>query len=190
MAKYVDILDKGFRADATVYAESIPHLLHWDMAYFWVLEREAHLRPAEWGDHIKAWRYLVALMLTNQLDIEPEEIEAPFLSLTKSYGINEVLWLKLKHEGECVGVLSPTVLARPLPDYNRGDLHRWEQKLPHPEQHKRDVLAHFVKLAIQHLDRLQQGGMSGSPIVLKLARILEREFQGAQEMGAPPEGAF
>ncbi|MDX2044370.1 MAG: hypothetical protein SF097_24385 [Acidobacteriota bacterium] len=187
--KYVDILDKGFRSDAALYAESIPHLLHWDLAYFWVLERDAHLRPAEWGEQINAWRYLVALLLTDQLDIESDPIKEPFLSLTKSYGIDEVRWLKLKNEGDCVGALSPTVLVRPLPDYSRGDLRRWVQKLPHPEEHKPDLLAHFVKLAIQHLEQLQKEGKSKSPVPSILANILEREFK-AKEMADPPEGAF
>src|SRR5262249_16894491 len=86
--------------------------------------------------------------------------------------------------------LSPTVLARPLPDYNRGDLRLWEKILPHPEQHKPEALAHFVKLAIQELNQLLQEGRSKSPILPKLARILEREFPGAKDMDSPPVGAI
>src|SRR5574341_1517432 len=189
MGKYAEIVNSSW-SEAALYAESIPHLLHWDLAYFWILERESHLRPTEWSEQISAWRYLVALLLTDQLDIEPEPIKEPFLSLTAPYGIGEVSWLKLKHEGDCVGLLSPTVLARPLPDYNRGDLRRWTQKLPHPEQHKPDVLAHFAWLAIRYFHELEQAGQSKSPIPATLARILEREFKSAKEMSAPPEGAI
>lgn len=186
MGKYAEIVN-GSWSEATLYAESIPHLLHWDLAYFWVLDREAHLRPAEWNEQIKAWRYLVALLLTDQLDIEIESIREPFLSLTKPYGIEEVSWLKLKHEGKVVGALSPTVLARPLPDYNRGDLRLWEKMLPHPEQSHPEALAHFVKLAVQEFDRSQQNGRSKSSVLPKLARILGREFT-SREMNPPPQG--
>src|SRR5574341_2507924 len=113
MGKYAEIVNSSW-SDSALYAESIPHLLHWDLGYFWILEGESHLRPTEWSEQISAWRYLVALLLTDQLDIEPEPIKEPFLSLTAPYGIGEVSWLKLKHEGDCVGLLSPTVLARPL----------------------------------------------------------------------------
>ncbi len=189
MGKYEEIVNSSW-SEATLYAESIPHLLHWDLAYFWILEREAHLRPTEWDEQINAWRYLVALLLTDQLDIETEPIKEPFRSLTIPYGIDEISWLKLKHAGDYVGVLSTTVLARPLPDYSRGDLQRWMQKLPHPREHKPEVLAHFVKLAIDHLNLYQQTSLYKSPIPPKLARILEFEFKHAKEMSAPPEGDF
>ncbi len=156
--------------ERTLHAESIPHLFHWDLAYLWILERE-HLKPEVWQERVRAWRYLVALLLAGKLKTQDEPIRIPFIQYTQPYGVNKVTWALLGNER--VGVLSPTVLVRPLPDFQPAELERWEQTDRHPEQENPALLKHFVKLAV---DRLRRGNSSES-YPSRLARILEYTFQ-------------
>lgn len=166
-----------------LYAESIPHLFHWDLAYLWVLEKERHLRPEAWAERVKAWRYLVSLLLTSELEVVEEEINSPFIEFTRPFGLNKVSWVRLRNESENVGVLSPTVLVRPLPDYKRGDLDRWLDHSRHPEQSRPAELAHFLQLAVKDLRENQRP----DSFRLRIARCLSAEF-GPAEMANPPAG--
>lgn len=97
-----------------LFPESVPHLLHWDLAYLWLLQRAPSMRPAEWSERCDSWRRLLAHFLLNDLDVERTPISEPFLRFTEPYGIREVA--KLFYKGTLVGVLSPVVIVRPLPD--------------------------------------------------------------------------
>src|ERR1043166_3334946 len=116
MGKYSDIVNTSW-VDMTLYAESIPHLLHWDLAYLWILEKD-HLKPESWEEKIEAWRYLVGLFIVGELEAEEEPIHTPFLAHTQPYGINKVFWVSLRGTKQRVGVLSPTVLVRTLTGFN------------------------------------------------------------------------
>jgi hypothetical protein len=96
------------------YPESVPHLLHWDLAYLWVLGKEPPLRPSAWNERVKGWRKLLDLFLLGETKLENEDIPAPMLSYTHPFGISKIT--KLLVNGHCAGVLSPVVVVRPLPD--------------------------------------------------------------------------
>jgi hypothetical protein len=185
MGKYSEIVINRSWVGMTLYPESIPHLLHYDMAYLWVLEKEKDLRPRTWEKQIEAWRYLVALLLTGELEIVKEDIKTPLLNYTNPYGITAVYWLRPRNtENKVVGVLSPTVLARPLPDFQLQDLDQWKTQLRDPKEHRPDELRHFVWLAIRSLRQGQDEGSFRS----RLARILEREFEPQLMNRTPPPG--
>jgi len=61
--------------DITLYAESVPHLLHWDLAYLWVLEREPETRPDCWKPLLAAWEKLLQLFLAGRLRIEDRRLQ-------------------------------------------------------------------------------------------------------------------
>jgi len=100
--------------DITLYAESVPHLLHWDLAYLWVLEREPETRPDCWKPLLAAWEKLLQLFLAGRLRIEDRRLPRPLLDFTEPYGITQIRLLHL--DTLPVGVLSPTVIVRPFPD--------------------------------------------------------------------------
>jgi len=100
--------------DSDLFAESIPHLLHWDLAFLHVLQLDSDLRPKGWGFRIEAWKRLLYLFLLGELKIERLRLEEPLSRYTRKLGINNVSLLKLNNR--YVGVLSYTVLVRPLPD--------------------------------------------------------------------------
>ncbi|HWW75263.1 MAG TPA: hypothetical protein VNZ44_07705 [Pyrinomonadaceae bacterium] len=173
MGKYSDIVN-GSWVDMTLYAESIPHLLHWDLAYFWVLEKD-HLKPESWEERIEAWRYLVGLFIVGELEVEEELIQTPFLAHTQPYGITKVGWLRLKGTQQRVGVLSPAVLVRPLPDFRNTDLKQWKKSAVDPAETRPGELAFFAKLVVESL---RKDGRADS-FRGRLADILEREFEPA-----------
>lgn len=181
--KYKGIVDSSW-VDMKLYAESIPHLFHWDLAYLWMLEKEPQLRPEKWQERIEAWKYLIGLLLTNDLDIYEENITNPFLQYTLPYGLTKVSLLRLRgQQGNPIGVLSPTVLVRPIPDYKRYDLNGWRQSVKSAEVSRPTELSHFVSLAIQRLEENQQSYSYRK----RLSKILKSEFKTSQ-MGNPPRG--
>lgn len=183
MGKYSDIVN-GSWVDMTLYAESIPHLLHWDLAYFWVLEKN-HLKPESWEERIDAWRYLVGLFIVGELEVEEEPIQTPFLAHTQPYGITKVEWLRLKGTQQRVGVLSPAVLARPLPDFKSADLKQWKKVAPDPAEVRANELGFFAGLVIRNLRQ----EVRADSFRARLADILEREFKPAA-MPDPPRGVY
>lgn len=183
MGKYSDIVN-GSWVDMTLYAESIPHLLHWDLAYLWILEK-GHLKPESWDERIEAWRYLVGLFILGELEIEEEPIHVPFLAHTHPYGISHISWLRLRNSSQRVGVMSPTVLVRPLPDFKDTDLRQWKKTVSDPLDSRGGELQHFAGLIVRNL----REGERGDTFRVKLADILERELK-PRTMANPPAGAF
>jgi hypothetical protein len=110
-----DYLEGSWHAE-TLFAESVPHLLHWDLAYLWVLERDPRLRPTVWQDRVAAWEILLQLLLAGRLRIETRSIPPPLSDFTARYGVREVHLLFSGDDRDPVGALSPTVLVRPLPE--------------------------------------------------------------------------
>ena len=171
MSKYEDLVG-GPWIDLTLYAESIPHLLHWDLAYLWALEKEPNLRPAAWKSRIEAWRYLVLMLAAGELGVVEEPIPRPLSDYTQAFGIHHVQWVVSPRGSRKIGVLSPMVFVRPLPDFKEEDLDIWNRQrwVGRLEDDKADVARHFVALIIQQL-RAAHGSYRG-----RLANVLALEL--------------
>jgi hypothetical protein len=181
MAKYSEIMKNPW-INQTLYADSIPHLLHYDLAYLWILEKETDSRPANWRERVEAWRCLTALLLVGELDTKDEAIEEPLLKYTKANGITKISWVHLKNTTNKIGVLSPTVLVRPLPDFRKEDLQQCRQRLA--EKSGWDELSsYFAHLAIERLKKNQRK----DSFQFRLAELLRREFK-PKGMSNPPPG--
>lgn len=93
---------------------SIPHFLHWDLAYLWMLTAGADQVPPSWKDKLGQWRNLLLAFFAGKLEIQRHEIEPRLQPWLKPFKICELQLLRL--DGNVVGLLSPAVLVRPLPD--------------------------------------------------------------------------
>jgi hypothetical protein len=177
MGKFDQIVESAW-ADAELFAESVPHVLHQDLAYLWILEKDARQRPNSWRARIEAWRHLVALFLSGEVTTQMVAFpEQPLLSYARPYGIENVTFLHLPRSApskmpEAVGVLSSTVLVRPLPDFTP----EWlpEMRLAAEQKARPEDVNHFLHLALQQL-----AAAAGSDYAQRLSRILQREFSPA-----------
>jgi hypothetical protein len=182
MGKFADIINRPW-VDMTLYPESIPHLLHQDLAYLWVLEKQADLRPKIWGERLEAWRCLLELLFIGELDVRDEPIKEPLIQYTSPHGITKVSWVVIRGGEEMVGVLSPVVILRPLPDFTADDLAKWKQWLA--DKRRPGEFPFYIQLAIKEL---KEGGQQDS-FRSRLAAILEKEFAPGQANN-PPHNAF
>lgn len=181
--KYTLIVDANWD-DRVLFPESIPHLFHFDLFYLWMLERDPDRRSRAWSERIEGWRHLVALFLLGELQVEEEAIREPFLAFTRPFGIERVSWLKGLSGPHQLGVLSPTVLVRPLPDFSGPVLDRWRQTFGDLSR-RNDEIRHFVDLAV---GRLTEGENPAQPTFRsRFAHVLEREF-GARRLAHDPGG--
>jgi hypothetical protein len=128
--KFTDLVNAVAWNDYTLFPESIPHLLHWDLAFLEVLEKDIGSRPQGWQQHIQAWRKLLAIFLLGKVEIVREPIKgqfAEFAGLFEMTYVNVLWWTaeapssintesSLRLRKMPIGVTSPTVLVRPLPD--------------------------------------------------------------------------
>lgn len=179
MGKFDELVDRPW-TDLTLYAESIPHLLHWDLAYLWILEKQQAVRPDKWKERIEAWKYLVSLLLMDKLIIDEVPIEEPLIDYTKPFGLESVSWVKIAGIEKAVGVLSPTVLVRPLPDYRRTQLDRWQSALPDPVSQNLHDVTHLLQLAVSHLNQQPEDSFAA-----RLAVCIRKEFNPLP-IGGPP----
>jgi hypothetical protein len=177
MGKYWEIINRPW-IDMTIYPESIPHLLHHDLAYLWILEKEPNLRPKTWEGRLEAWRYLVELFLTGELDVKDEFIREPLLTYTRQHGITKVSWAVVRGSEDLAGALSPVVLVRPLPDFTEQDLAKWKQL--RGSGRRPGEFPYYLQLAIRKLN----AGQPASSFRARLATVLEKEF--APEQRNPP----
>jgi len=175
----------GVGVDTTLFPESIPHLFHQDLVYLWILE--AHNRPNSWQERVRAWRCLVELLLTGELTVVPQELQRPLLDYTSPYGVDRIQWVCLKNTDEIIGVLSPTVLVRPLPfedpPYVR-PVHLQSMEQRRSDKQSPSVFRHFVQLAVSALER----GQPEASLRVRLSKILIKEF-GPQVMATPPSSS-
>ncbi|HKR64440.1 MAG TPA: hypothetical protein VJZ00_11975 [Thermoanaerobaculia bacterium] len=167
MARYAEIVGGSWEVKS-VLPESIPHLLHQDLAYLWTLEQQPDQRPKTWATRVEAWKVVVQLFFLDHLTPEPEPLRKPLLDITERFGIKRVTWLRHKATKQIVGVLSPTVIVRPLPDFVEDDLERWRAQM---KDNERD-LRHLLFVAVKTL----QGKADVSPFATRIASVLEREF--------------
>ena len=166
----------------TLFGESIPHLLHWDWAYLWIMERQSP-KPKAWEDRIEAWRRLLCMLLLNELQLESVSIERPLLGYTDQLNLHKVVLVRSEeHFGQTpIGVLSPTVIIRPLPEPNRFDItaSKLATKLPkHYDRlpgarDRRAELSQMLELANSRIRALaarqiQDGGSEFAPRLLNL----------------------
>jgi hypothetical protein len=183
--KYAQVVDTNWD-DRVLFPESVPHLFHFDLLYLWMLEKEPDRRPRTWRERIEGWRYLAALFLLGELYAEEEPIREPFVAYTRPFGIESVAWLVTRSDEklERLGVLSPTVLVRPLPDFTAEALSHWKKRFGDLTK-RADEIRHFIDLAV---GRLLDGESQSVPSFrARLAAVLEREF-GRQAMAISPAG--
>lgn len=179
MTKYREIVG-GSWEQKSVFAESIPHLFHYDMAYLWTLEQQPDQRPKTWATRIEAWKTLLRLFFLDQVLITPEDLRRPLLDLTEQFGLRKITWLRNRQSSQPMGVLSPTVIVRPLPDFVDDDLERWRAEL---KDNDRDF-RHLLHVAVRDLDR----SVAATPFATRIADILRREFSPAATAQRPPGG--
>jgi hypothetical protein len=179
VAGYRDIVG-GSWEQKSVFAESVPHLFHYDMAYLWTLEQQADQRPRTWGARIEAWKLLLRMFFLDQLVVAPEDLRKPLLDLTERFGVRRITWLRSRVSNQAVGVLSPTVIVRPLPDFVDEDLDRWRAEL---KDNDRDF-RHLLQVALQDLDR----AAGTTPFATRIADVLRRELSPLATSQRPPGG--
>lgn len=179
MAKFEDIVG-GSWEQRSLFAESVPHLFHYDMTYLWVLEQQPDQRPKTWLTRIEAWKQLFRMFLLEQVVITDEELRTPLIEISERFGVTSVTWLKSRQSGHPIGVLSSTVIVRPLPDFAEADLERWRGEF---KDHEADF-DHLVFVAIK--DLMQIAGVT--PYAPRIANILKREFHPRQATTRPPAG--
>lgn len=181
MGKVAEIIESTWQK-MTLYAESIPHFFHWDLAYFWILEREPDLRPEGWKERIEAWHHLISLFFAGELEINKESVTEPFVKYTQPYGLNDIFWVSPRNTDKKIATLSSTVLVRPLPDFKAEDRKKWP---PCPEKID-PIVSHFIHLAIKELER--KDPQESYIYRIKLANILGREFKESKLMAEAPIG--
>jgi hypothetical protein len=166
-------------------AASIPHFLHWDLAYLWMLGRTQDYVPRDWLKRIRLWRRLLHAFLAGQLRIREHEIEPHLRSYVQQYRISK-LYL-LEYQKRVVGLLSPVVLLRPLPD--------GEPQLPTVQKEEYPQIAQALSLTLEELKNIREeregcGETATAEALGKLIFILEREleFLGSPGVGANIEG--
>jgi len=179
VAKYQDIVGGSWQ-QRSLFAESVPHLFHYDMTYLWVLEQQQDQRPKTWLTRIEAWKLLFKMFLLEQVSIVPEELRTPLIETTERFGVSSMTWLKSRQSGQPIGVLSPTVIVRPLPDFTDADLQLWRADF---KEHELDF-NHLVHVAIMDLRRVA----GATEYAQRIAEILRKEFTPAQAASRPPAG--
>src|SRR3954453_933801 len=93
MTRYDEIVG-GPWEQKIVYAESVPHLFHYDMTYLWVLEQQPDQRPKTWLTRIEAWKLLLRMFFLEQVKASPEELRRPLLDITDRFGVRKITWLR------------------------------------------------------------------------------------------------
>lgn len=184
MRKYQRILDQPHN-ELTIHGSSVPHILHWDISYLWVLEQQPAVRPEEWHERIRAWKHLVALFFLNKLTLYRKLIEPPLSQYTEPYGTTELTWAAAEGLQSPLGVLSPLVLIRPLPDFGAGNPDERNSWPPDPNKNPAEMekLRPFVGLAVRYLRGTADQDMSRQ-VTQRLANILEFEFCSPDPSGA------
>lgn len=148
-----------------LHAESVPHLLHWDYAYLWVLEQNPQGRPRNWKARVDVWRRLMSNFLLGQVQVRRQPLVGNLLRYANSVSA-ELLTVHVGDNPEPVGVLSPTVLIRPLPD-----LRISVDDLPEVTSRSGEL-----GLFVQHLADLLRRQPATSTLPKRLAEILQQEF--------------
>lgn len=168
----------------TLFGESIPHLLHWDWAYLWIMGRQSP-KPRAWDVKIEAWRRLLCMLLLNELQLESVEIEQPLLNYTRPVNLHQMVLVRSNahFRDKPIGVLSPTVIIRPLPEPNRfgitaetlaKELPKHYDRLPGTKDRRGELsqMLEQAKIRIRELSNkeIKDGGSEFAPRLLELLR--------------------
>ncbi len=166
-------------------AASIPHFLHWDLAYLWMLGRTQDFVPPVWHERIRLWRRLLHAFLAGHLRIREHEIEPHILNYVRQFRISRLCLLE--YQRRVVGLLSPVVLLRPLPD--------GEPQLPTIQKEEYPHIAQALSLTVDGLrnvfeEKVRTGETGTARALEKLVAILSRELEllGPCGFGAHLEG--
>lgn len=172
-------------------ASSIPHFLHWDLAYLWMLDRSPELVPPSWKERLLLWRRLLHAFLAGQLRVREHPI-SPFLEpYARQFGIEKLQLLD--HGGRVVGLLSPVVLLRPLPD--------GKPELPEVKPEDYPGLLSALELTLEEIRKTREatsrstqsetdlyGNSSPTTQLDRLIRILSREKEVLGRQRGPEFG--
>ena len=74
----------------SVEPASIPHLLHWDLAYLWALEQAPDQLSPAWNLRVAAWKRLLELFIGGELEIVDGVVPTNLSELLRGYGITSV----------------------------------------------------------------------------------------------------
>lgn len=162
-------------------AASIPHFLHWDLAYLWMLVRHEKCVPPVWRDRIRLWRNLLRAFLAGRLTIKQHEVEPQILHYLEVFRIRKLSLLEF--QGRVVGLLSPLVVVRPLPD--------GKPLLPDISEQEYPRIAQALSLTMEALQSLGDkksaaGDAEAANALRRLHSILDRELES---LGQPGLGA-
>lgn len=170
--RYEQLVDENL-ANQELLPESIPHILHQDLAYLWMLSLAPEHRPGIWRERLATWKDLLALFLLGELKLERVDVSRyPIGGLLSEAGLDSFHWLKTRvaptsdEQARVVGVTSSTVIVRPLPTFTT-ELAAHIQRT-HAARKRPDELRHFVALVNS---RLRDEGHQ-----LELKKILHTEF--------------
>jgi hypothetical protein len=161
---------------------SYPSFLHWDLAYVEALRqpRTADL-PVPWRARVDAWRTLVRLWLLGELDEQTVSVPEPLRQYLPRTVDGVPRWLEsvtwLSFGGRTVGVTSPAVLVRPLPDVDL-NAPMWSARADEPSE---DRLAGLIDHLLAAID-----GVRGErhPALHTLRSVITTQFPGSGRAGA------
>jgi len=156
----------------SIKPSSIPHLLHWDLAYLWALEQAPDQLSLSWASRVAAWKRLLDLFIGGELTVVEGEVPTNLKRLLGGYGLTSVR--ELRHSGRVVGILSPITIVRPLPDVSATEC----ELIPIPDPAKRDGVIHLLKLLADSLQSVRSGS---TPVISALHSIIEDQWIDRQQ---------
>jgi hypothetical protein len=148
----------------SVEPASIPHLLHWDLAYLWAIEQAPDQLSSSWTLRVNAWKRLLDLFIGGELAVVDGFVPTNLKRLLGGYGLSSIRELHLN--GRVVGILSPITIVRPLPDVSAEDCNT----IPESNPARRHGVIHLLKLLADTLAD-EQGG--DAPLISALHRIIQ-----------------
>jgi hypothetical protein len=171
-----DLISPGAIWTSTeVLPESLPHLFHWDFTYLWMLEKQVQVRPQSWSDRVEAWRRLLALLLLGRLELRQIPLQPPLLNYAEPLGINSIVVAHTKQPSSSrpIGVLSPVVIIRPMPEENAATL---LQSLPDFTRPGTLAPPEFALLQPVLIDAQRKLSASQSKYARRMAEVIAREI--------------
>ena len=150
----------------SVEPASIPHLLHWDLAYLWAIEQAPDQLSSSWTLRVNAWKRLLDLFIGGELAVVDGVVPTNLNRLLGGFGLRSIKELRL--DGRVVGILSPLTIVRPLPDVSAEEC----EVIPKPDQKRRHGVIDLLNLLAESLEGAQALG-GGDPLISALQRIVQ-----------------
>lgn len=155
---------EGF-SKTRIFASSIPHLLHWDLAYLWMLECPPEYVSPSWQQPLENWRNLLRCLFAGLLEVREIPAGARLHQLLTPWGYDPLRILT--YEEKPVGLLSPLCLLRPFPDGN--------PVLPKLDDADLARARKALQLNVDSLSEFTSNSRIAAPVFGTLLRILEKE---------------